>query len=75
MRTQRARDPSLWNSNGHVRAPFYIPLSCVSLNTYTCLVRKGGFLQSMSTPSVRARAESRWGKEATDDALTGDDDA
>ena len=29
----------------------------------------------MSTPSVRARAESRWGKEATDDALTGDDDA
>ena len=56
MRTVRARGPSLWNSNGHVRAPFYIPLSCVSLNTYTCLVRKGGFLPSMSTPvSVRAR--------------------
>jgi len=63
MRTVRARDPSLWNSNGHVRAPFYIPLSCVSLNTYTCLVHTGGFLLSSTPMCARARRESRWGKE------------
>ena len=73
MRTECARDPSMWNSNGHVRAPFYIPLSCVSLNTYTRLVRKGGFLPSMSTRSACARGEPLG--ERGDDSLTGDDDA
>ena len=73
MRTVRARDPSMWNSNGHVRAPFYIPLSFVSLNTYVCLVRKGGFLPSMSTPSECARGEPLG--ERGDNSLTGDDDA
>lgn len=64
MRTVRARGPSLWNSNGHVRAPFYIPLSCVSLNTYTCLVHTGGFL--LSRTPVCAREGRAVGGKKTD---------
>ena len=53
MRTVRARDPSMRNSNGHVRAPFYIPLSFVSLNMYLCIVLKGGFLVFTTTVCTR----------------------
>ncbi len=70
MRTVRERDPSMWNSNGHVARAF-LHSSITYIFEYVSLYRTQRWFSTIYYNS--SHAESRWGKDAT--KRTGDDDA
>ena len=57
------------------RACAFLHSSIMCLFEYVHVSRTQRWFSTIYEYTKCARAESRWGKEATDDALTGDDDA